>query len=494
MTDIKTAIYARQSVEKKDSISIDTQIDLCKASLPVGEEVEVYLDRGYSGKNVNRPAFIRLMNDVEQGLIHKVCCYRIDRISRSIADFGHIWDLLSQHKVEFSSVNENFDTSTPIGRAMLYIIMVFAQLERETVAERIKDNYYDRVKKGAWPGGPAPYGFTIVRQNHKSTLAPNEHIEVVKEIFSLYALSHFSLRHVALLLNEKKISCARRKAWDSVAVGRIIRNPVYAVCDIDIARYYKQKGIILANDPDEFTGKTAGIIIGKRLANERKYTDLSEHVFALAEHTGVIPSEQFLICQYKMDENKQIKNSGKGKYTWLSGLLKCAECGYSLKVVHDTKSDRNFLVCSGRTNLAACSLRHSERLEDVEAFVSAQIIDHAARMVSAPQENQPACAELSELKIELTEVETKIQKLITALGEANQISMKYINTELSKLDQRSQELSRKIDSLSRPTVSFDASVLLHFDSLSFEAKKAIAQSLIFKVATSPDETSVEWRV
>lgn len=102
-----------------------------------------------------------MMADVEKDLIQKVIVYRLDRFSRSIADFGRLWETLKKHNVEFVSINETFDTSTPMGRAMLNIIMVFAQLERETTAERVRDNYYQRAKLGSWPGGPHPTVFPL---------------------------------------------------------------------------------------------------------------------------------------------------------------------------------------------------------------------------------------------------------------------------------------------------------------------------------------------
>ena len=151
------AIYARQSVDKADSLSIQGQIDLCRQK--AGAEFRIYQDKGYSGKNTNRPAFQRMIEDVEKGLVQKIIVYRLDRFSRSIADFGRLWEILKRHSVEFVSINETFDTSTPMGRAMLNIIMVFAQLERETTAERVRDNYYQRAKLGSWPGGPAPMAF-----------------------------------------------------------------------------------------------------------------------------------------------------------------------------------------------------------------------------------------------------------------------------------------------------------------------------------------------
>ena len=104
------AIYARQSVDKADSLSIQGQIELCLKQ--ASEDYKVYQDKGYSGKNTNRPAFQRMMEDVEKGLIQKIIVYRLDRFSRSISDFGKLWDMLKKHNVEFVSINETFDTST----------------------------------------------------------------------------------------------------------------------------------------------------------------------------------------------------------------------------------------------------------------------------------------------------------------------------------------------------------------------------------------------
>lgn len=126
------AIYARQSVDKKDSISIESQIEFCKYELKGGNCKE-YKDKGYSGKNTERPQFQQLMRDIESGLVRKVVVYKLDRISRSILDFAKMMDFFQEYEVEFVSSTEKFDTSTPMGRAMLNICIVFAQLERETI-------------------------------------------------------------------------------------------------------------------------------------------------------------------------------------------------------------------------------------------------------------------------------------------------------------------------------------------------------------------------
>ena len=152
------AIYARQSVDKKDSISIESQIEFCKYELKGGNCKE-YTDKGYSGKNTDRPKFQELVRDIKRGLIAKVVVYKLDRISRSILDFANMMELFQQYNVEFVSSTEKFDTSTPMGRAMLNICIVFAQLERETIQKRVTDAYYSRCKRGFYMGGRIPYGF-----------------------------------------------------------------------------------------------------------------------------------------------------------------------------------------------------------------------------------------------------------------------------------------------------------------------------------------------
>lgn len=152
------AIYTRQSVDKMDSISIESQLEYCKYETR-GNPYKSYSDKGYSGKNTNRPAFEEMIEDIKQGKISRVIVYKLDRISRSILDFANIMEVFSEHNVEFVSSTERFDTSTPIGRAMLNICIVFAQLERETIQKRVADAYYSRSKRGFYMGGRIPYGF-----------------------------------------------------------------------------------------------------------------------------------------------------------------------------------------------------------------------------------------------------------------------------------------------------------------------------------------------
>ena len=236
-----------------------------------------------------------------------------------------------------------------MGRAMLNIIMVFAQLERETTAERVRDNYFQRAKLGSWPGGPAPYGFSIQKLlaadgRPASALLLNEHAAVVERIFSAYAQPEATLGSVARSLNADKIPGPKRPTWDNVTLSRILHNPVYVMADEDVYLFYQGKGLLFSNQLDEFDGLHGGMITGKRDRNAGKYQDLRAQHFSLALHYGLVPSSLWLQCQYKLEANRQLGGSGRGKHTWLSGLLKCARCGYSVKVNRD--GSKFYLLCT----------------------------------------------------------------------------------------------------------------------------------------------------
>ncbi len=482
------AIYTRQSVFKKDSISIDGQIDLCRREC-ADRNPAVFSDKGYSGKNTDRPDFQRMMAAVERGEISKIVVYRLDRISRSITDFGRIWETLSAHKTDFVSVSERFDTTTPVGRAMVYIIMVFAQLERETIAERVKDNYYQRAKRGAFLGGPPPFGFriqrTVIEGKAASMLVPDKHIALVKEIFRRYAYSENSLGKIASWLTAQGIPGIGRKTWDSVSISRILHNPSYVRADADIYYYYRGKGMILYNDISEYTGQKALWLFGKRDRSAAKYTDLRDQLLAIAAHDGIVDSNTFLICQHKLEENRQIKNTGAGKYTWLSGLVKCAGCGYSLRVIHT--HGYLYFSCSGRTNLHLCDIKHTERIDDVEAQATSQIQAELDRLATLHTPTIPTDAHNVE-KIEVAKIDDQISRLVDRMEEASDVTMRYINQRIADLDDKRQKLLKIIDAGPKhPRVELPDCL---FADLDFDAKKALAHELVTRVEVSPERATV----
>ena len=497
MTGKLEAIYVRQSKDKKDSLSIEGQIERCRLECSHPTTALVYEDRGFSGKNTARPGFQKMQQDVKEGKISKIIVYRLDRLSRSILDFGQFWNVLDQNQVDFVSVNEKFDTGTPMGRAMIYIIMVFAQLERETIAERVTDNYYTRIKRGNWPGGPAPYGMKNIRRKDEEgrevpSLAYTDEFEIVKEIFYRYATEEVSLGEIGRDLTERQIPCRKRKeGWDNVALARILHSPVYVQADEDIYLYYRSRNIgKISNGIEEFGGNSSAHVVGKRAGNVRKYTSFEDQVLSLTNFEGKIPSDIWLRCQYRLEKNRQIGNSGKGKNTWLSGLLKCGNCGYSLTV--RKWHDKKYLYCSGRVNLHICDIpSFSQPVDELESEVQKELekILEECNREQIPVENTE---KEKKIRKQLREIEDKIQKLMACMQEVSDISMKYINSELEKLDERKSELLKQYETPKKNEKQYYKGI--DFEELDFEEKKMTAQAFIERINVYDDEIEIIWKV
>ena len=483
------AVYARQSVEKKNSISIEGQIELCNKV--AGQELTVYKDRGYSGKNTQRPDFQRLLKDVQAGRIEKLYVYRLDRFSRSVADFGRLWEVLKAHNVEFVSVNENFDTSTPMGRAMLHIIMVFAQLERETTAERVKDNYYRRASLGSWPGGPAPYGYVTGRSFDKTGRAvPTLEIdpqtaEIVMRLFNEYVLEETSLGSIAKMLNSEGIPGPKRETWDNVSLSRLLHCPTYVMADEQVRLHYQAMGANITSPAEDFDGVHGVLLVGKRDKAQKKYTDVHEHSVSILNSIGFISSELWLKCQNKLLHNKQVGNNGKGTHTWLSGLLKCASCGYSLKVSRDKY--KRYLNCSGKYNLSKCTASISADLNELETVIAQQI---QAMLDECPEETVETIKDDSYAK-QLDEIDRRADRLIDAFAESDSMSSAYLQRALARLeDERQQIISAKKRDSSRPVLPKK----LIFEELGFEEKKAVAAQFIRRIEVADDTAEILWNV
>lgn len=149
------ALYARKSIERENSISCETQLEYCKSVIKPDERNEKtieFIDNGYSGGNVDRDGFQKMMRQIERGKISKVIVYRLDRISRSLSDFVGILETLKKHNVQFVSSQESFDTSSPYGEMIVKILMVFAEFERKSIIERVKHAYAYRSEMGLYMG------------------------------------------------------------------------------------------------------------------------------------------------------------------------------------------------------------------------------------------------------------------------------------------------------------------------------------------------------
>lgn len=161
---IRIAIYSRKSKYTNKGDSVGNQIEIAMKYIqqhyPNSEynvETIIFEDDGFSGGNIDRPKFKLFLIEEDKKPFDVLICYRLDRISRNIADFSTLMNHIAELGTRFVSIKEQFDTKTPIGRAMMYIASVFAQLEREVIAERIRDNMIELAKTGRWLGRTNTY-------------------------------------------------------------------------------------------------------------------------------------------------------------------------------------------------------------------------------------------------------------------------------------------------------------------------------------------------
>ena len=255
----KFAIYSRKSKFTGKGESINNQIEMCRQYIQFTypetkeDDILVYEDEGFSGGNMNRPQFKIMMADIKAKKIRAVVCYRLDRISRNVADFANMYETLDDMHVMFLSVSDKYDTSTSMGRAMMNMATVFAQLERETIAERIRDNMHELAKTGRWLGGNPPTGYhsteivgsiTVDGKKRKAYKLDviNDESELVKQIFSRF-LELNSLTKTETYLLQNHIMTKNGKEFNRFTIKGILQNPVYMCADENAWKYFDDLNI-----------------------------------------------------------------------------------------------------------------------------------------------------------------------------------------------------------------------------------------------------------
>jgi DNA invertase Pin-like site-specific DNA recombinase len=496
------AFYGRQSVDRKDSISIESQLEFSKHEFR-GENYKEYKDKGYSGKNTDRPKFQELIRDIERGLIQKVVVYKLDRISRSIIDFASMMEMFGRYNVEFVSATEKFDTSTPMGRAMLNICIVFAQLERETIQRRVQDAYYSRCEKGFHMSGKAPYGYqlepTVVEGVHTKMMAVDPiAAEQVKQIFEMYAEPDTSYGDIARYFTEQGVNFESGEIQRQ-KISQILRNPVYAQSDLEMYEFFKTQGAAVVNDAADFAGTNGCYLYKGRDVDESKYSTFKDHILVLAPHEGLVSSETWLTCRKKLMNNPTFGGGRKAKNSWLSGKIKCARCGAGL-MVQVNSAGGGYFRCRRRADNKGCEGCGKLRAREVENYVYSEMCRRMADFKTLTNgHNTKANPKLTALNVSLAQVEAEIEKLINTLMGANATLMSYANGKIEELDAQRQSLMRKIADLTAEAVSpaqMDkiTDYLADWDNVSFEDRRLVVDGMISTIKATSESINIEWKI
>lgn len=470
-----TAIYVRQSADRADSVSLETQEQLCRQELSPDETVRVYSDRGFSGKNTDRPALRALLADIRADAVSRVLVYKLDRISRNLADFTQLLREFEAHRVSFESRTERFETTSPMGQAMQSLLMVFAQLERETISGRVRDAAFARAKAGFDTGGRPPFGFRKVPHTiggkRTQMLAPDEHAPDVRGAFSHYLCAEGSLTAVCRAWNRQGLRTARGGDWSPNTLCRVLRNPVYAQADYRVYAYLSARGAALCI-PEPLPEQRGVYLYTDRRINSSRFTDLHGSYAICAPHTGLIPPELWLGCQKKLDASRKIRQTGKGSRSFLSGLIFCMRCGSAMTVVQGRHAD--YLICGGKKRGRCGGAGAVWRVRDAEQLVGAVL---TARLDTLRQ--VPACpaAQSEPLRQELTALYLRKEQLVQRLADAPEPAFDALTEAAARIGEQCRKTEQALAAQMQPQTI----LLPDWETCGLSARKTVAQKLLLGV-------------
>lgn len=524
------AIYSRKSKFTGKGESIGNQVELCKEYIRTHygekmlEKIVVYEDEGFSGGNLNRPDFKKMMEATKQHTIQAIVVYRLDRISRNISDFTGLIEELARLQVDFISIKEQFDTSTPMGRAMMYIASVFSQLERETIAERIRDNMRELAKTGRWLGGTRPTGYTseaaksitVDGKTKKiySLKLLEEEAKIVRLIFDLY-MEYDSQTLTEAELLKRGIKTKKGNAYTRFAIKAILQNPVYMVADEDAYEYFESKEVEIFAKKEDFDN-VRGVMAYNRTDQEKGrttiYRPISEWIVAVGEHKGIIPGKVWVAVQDSLERNK-VKSFRKPRRNeaLLTGFIFCS-CGNRMypKLSNRKTADGELIysyVCKmkERSQRSVCNSKNANGntldvaiVEEIKNMgeiqgVFMQQLEQSRNFYSS---NRGKYEErLKELHIEKAEAEKKMEGLVDSLVEVQEgIAKKEVGKRIEKLKQECLEIDAMILELETLTSQYTLSdvefdMLRHLlcifkervDEMGLEQKRTALRSVVRKI-------------
>ncbi|MBU3176307.1 recombinase family protein [Clostridium estertheticum] len=523
----KVAIYSRKSKFTGKGDSIENQIEMCKEYITrnFGKDVEyiIYEDEGFSGSTLNRPKFLKLMQDIKSKKINVLACYRLDRISRNVADFSSTLEILNSFNVDFISISEQFDTSNPMGKAMIYISSVFAQLERETIAERVKDNMLEIAKNGKWTGGRIPLGFISKKikyademglQREITTLIINEpEMKFVKFLYGKY-LELGSLHKLECYITENNLKSRNNILFEKSTLKIILQNPVYVKANDLIIEYLKTTDWIVYGDADNihslltYNKSQQSMVNGKYV---KTLKNKGERLASVSNIKGAIEPDLWLQVQNQFEANKdKFPRLGKTNNALLTGKLKCGVCNEYMLVQHGriskiTGNKLFYYMCSlKRKSHKKCCNNSNANAADLESLVLFSLkklsttkqvfIDELKLKYNSVLKDTERVDEKVALNKLLLEKKKQISGLITELSKENdeymrdliRIEINPLKNECIKIEGKllaadNQVKKEKVDKINLHLIESVLNECGIIDTLPRERQKQIIDVLIEKI-------------
>ena len=474
---MKVAIYTRVSTieQAEEGYSISEQQDKLKKYCDIKDwkVARVYTDPGFSGSNTNRPSLQQLISDCKNNMFDAVLVYKLDRLSRSQKDTLYlIEDVFNKNGVDFISLSENFDTSTAFGKAMIGILSVFAQLEREQITERMTLGRVGHAKAGkAMSWSNCPFGYTIQKEIYE--IDPFR-AEIVKRIYRDY-LAGISITAIKNNLNEEG-HVGKDINWSYRTVRQILDNIVYA-------GYIKYKNEI--------------------------YPGLHRPIVSLSDYKKVQAElEKRRITQAELHNPRPFRT----KYM-LSGLMRCGYCNSVLQIrtiiYRNGKRSHRYNCPSSKPHKNSPYKRHDfdcgfkfVKKTEIESLVVDEIKKLPLNIdkIINNQENKDVAKEIQAVKSELQQVQKKQDKLVD-LYLLDNINVDELNKKNDELSKQKENLQKRLNSLTdnkkkEKIEDFikNAKEAKNIDKLDYEKQKVIVRNLVSGIKVFNDKVEINWNV
>ncbi|MFZ3579413.1 recombinase family protein [Virgibacillus sp. DJP39] len=472
------ALYCRVSTDEqaREGISLgDQQVRLkayCKA-MGWSDMPLLFVDDGYSAKNLERPQLMKLIAEVEKENISKVLVTKLDRMSRYLKDLLDIIELCQGLEVSFVSIGESFDTNTSSGRLTLQVLGAVAEFERERIRERVIENMLHGVSQGKWMT-QSPYGYELIDKK----LVINEiEAKVVKRVFDYYINKGWGFYSIAKKLNEEGVPSKQKKQWSIRSIKLMLMNPAY-------------KGTLVWNRVD----RSAKSIVNGKVDRSKKKTvekDKEKWVTVDNAHPSIIEEITWDAAQNKITKQKKSHPRSKTSPHLLGGFLKCGRCGAGMSISwHGPQTNRRRVYrCSANKNKGTCTSKYYPA-QDVEDWFKQGLLQlsesfdesYVLRLADQVQEDQQ-----SEITKQIHNAKNRYNRKVEAYT-AGLIEIDDLKNEKEKMEKileeaESQETTTYVDisALEEKLNQKIGSVIDAIDTIPVVEAKSLIQTLVEKV-------------
>lgn len=469
---MRVALYPRVSGhEQEDNYSIPEQIERMKKYCEARDwqVYKIYTDAGFSGGSLDRPGLQEIIKDCEKDVFDMVLVYKLDRLSRKQKDVLYlVEDVFDQHGIFFSSMTENFDTSTPFGKAILGILAVFAQLEREQIRERTMMGKQARAEEGRWHGGSTqPIGYDYSVEDDMLYINDYEAMQI-REIVDLF-LKDTPIKTIVRMMTQKGFK-HKHGEWEAKTVRRMLTNPVY------IGMLQSKNGIY------------QGI------------------------HDPILDKDTFDEVQVLMQERKEKYGGIDQSYSsLLGGFLYCKKCG--AKYSKSTNGGgRYYYSCYSRNKKMKSMIKDPNcknktyRMLDLDTAIINEItqLSFDTDYVDEVRENKPVNdvnAKIKTISKEIEGITSQISNLMD-LYSLGSMPIEIINQKVSALNETKIALEKELESLDVPDTD-DVGMtteeiqtladVMNDENLTLQDKRDIVQALIYYIEIDDEDIYIHWR-